>query len=69
MYKKIDNSEALSTIGPAFEELTADEMEISDGMGASNIVTKATVKATKWTSVYCAVGLSISVVSYSIIHG
>lgn len=69
MYKKFDNSDAMNTIGPAFEELTSEEMELSDGMGASKIVAKATVRATKFTSVYCYVGFTISVVSYSIIHG
>lgn len=68
MYKKINDSDALNAIGPAFEELSADEMELSDGMAGAALkpLVKLAVKGLKYTNVYCAVGFTVSICAYSI---
>lgn len=66
MYKKFDNCEALNSIGPSFEELSPQEMELSDGMGGWEVVAKYTVKVAKFTSVYCYVGLTVSIITYTV---
>ena len=58
MYSK--KFDSISNVGPAFEDLTAEEMGIVDGGATVATAVEATVGFCAWTNVSCLVSATVA---------
>jgi hypothetical protein len=65
MKKSIENAKLM--VGPAFEELTEGTMMEMDGEGTEWLTPVST--AISASSPWCLSGLSVSIITYTVVHG
>ena len=65
MKKAIENANLM--VGPAFEELTEGAMMEMDGEGTEWLTPVST--AISASSAWCLSGLSVSIITYTVVHG
>lgn len=57
---------ALNMVGPSFEEIDMNELSLIDG-GTSSFLLEVTAAGLYWTSLACAIGGSVTIISYTVL--